>query len=66
MDEDPQEKKKTGFVNFKNAVYHTAFRLFLEQIAEYSKIGCEVVCGDGISRPLYPYIHIISADYEEQ
>ncbi|KAI0087064.1 hypothetical protein BDY19DRAFT_995481 [Irpex rosettiformis] len=63
--EDPNERKKTGFVNFKNAVYHTAFRLFLEKIAHLSQVGYEVVCGDGISRLLFPYIHIISADYEE-
>jgi hypothetical protein len=53
-------------VNFKNAVYHEAFRQFLKDIARYSKVGCEVLCGDNVSRLLFPFIHIISADYEEQ
>jgi hypothetical protein len=66
VDEDPKERKKPGYVDFKNAIYHETFRLFLKDIALYSKVGCEVLCGDNISRLFFPFIHILSADYEEQ
>lgn len=66
IDEDPKERKKTSWRNFKNAVYHEAFRQFLKDVALFSKVGCEVLCGDRVSRLLFPFIHIISADYEEQ
>ncbi|KAI0087282.1 hypothetical protein BDY19DRAFT_893062 [Irpex rosettiformis] len=65
VEEDPRDKKKPRYVNFKNAVYHEAFRLFLEDIAKWSHVGYEVLCGDELERVLFPYIHIVSADYEE-
>ncbi|KAI0091116.1 hypothetical protein BDY19DRAFT_991694 [Irpex rosettiformis] len=65
VEEDPREKKKPHYVDFKNAVYHEAFRLFLEDVAKWSDIGYEVRCGDDLERVLFPYIHIVSADYEE-
>lgn len=52
-------------MNFKNAVWHTAFTLFFEKIARYSKTGCWVLCGDKKERWLWPIILILSADYEE-
>ncbi|KAI0684537.1 hypothetical protein BC835DRAFT_1292984 [Cytidiella melzeri] len=60
------EQGKPGFVDWKNAVYHEAFRVFLEDVARISKLGEVVRCGDGIPRILFPYIHVLSADYEEQ
>ncbi|KAI0343363.1 hypothetical protein BDW22DRAFT_1329317 [Trametopsis cervina] len=66
VDDDPKHRKKPKYVNFKNAVYHQAFREFLKDIAEHSKAGYSCVCGDQILRHLFPFINIISADYEEQ
>ncbi|KAF9459908.1 hypothetical protein BDZ94DRAFT_1267182 [Collybia nuda] len=63
--EDTAETRKPGFVNFKNAVWHQAFTIFLAKIAEYSEVGHWVPCGDDTSRWLWPAILILSADYEE-
>ncbi|KAI0683249.1 hypothetical protein BC835DRAFT_1423488 [Cytidiella melzeri] len=60
------EQGKPSFVNWKNAVFHEAFRAFLKIVARLSKVGQVVHCGNRISRVLFPYIHILSADYEEQ
>ncbi|KAI0684946.1 hypothetical protein BC835DRAFT_1421763 [Cytidiella melzeri] len=60
------EQKKPGFVNWKNAVYHKAYGVFLENVARISKLGQTVLCGDDVFRVLFLYIHILSADYEEQ
>ncbi|KAI0347909.1 hypothetical protein BDW22DRAFT_1479807, partial [Trametopsis cervina] len=66
VEENAQHSKKTKFVNFKNAVYHSAFKEFLKDIARHSKVGYHYRCGDNILRTLFPFINIISADYEEQ
>ncbi|EKM77927.1 hypothetical protein AGABI1DRAFT_42300 [Agaricus bisporus var. burnettii JB137-S8] len=63
--EETSETGKTGFVNFKNAVYHEAFKAFLQNIVLYSHIGSNTKCGDGQSRVLWPFVLILSADYEE-
>lgn len=31
-----------------------------------SRVGYRVQCGDGKARTLFPFVHILSADYEEQ
>ncbi|ETW76940.1 hypothetical protein HETIRDRAFT_328617 [Heterobasidion irregulare TC 32-1] len=66
VSEDPAETHKTGFVNFKNAVWHKSFYVLLETIAKSSKIGFWFECADGVRRWLFPLILILSADYEEQ
>jgi hypothetical protein len=53
-------------VNFKRAVWHESFRVLLSSIATYSLTGCWVQCGDKIQRHLFPFIFILSGDYEEQ
>ncbi|EKM75860.1 hypothetical protein AGABI1DRAFT_45711 [Agaricus bisporus var. burnettii JB137-S8] len=63
--EETSETGKTGFVNFKAAVYHSSFKRFLTRIAELSKVGSKTKCGDGVWRLLWPLILILSADYEE-
>ncbi|KAI0086702.1 hypothetical protein BDY19DRAFT_908121 [Irpex rosettiformis] len=60
------ERKKSGFVNFKNTIHCTAFCFFLEKIMHLSQVDYKVVCSDSISRLLFPHIRIISANYEEQ
>ena len=66
MDDIPSEAGKSRYVDFKSAVYHEAFRAFLADVATLAEVGYSTLCGDGITRTLFPYIHLISADYEEQ
>ncbi|KAF9467477.1 hypothetical protein BDZ94DRAFT_1156379, partial [Collybia nuda] len=63
--EDTAETGKPGFVNFKNAIWHAAFEIFIGTVAQHSKTGCWIKCGDNIMRWLWPTILILSADYEE-
>ncbi|EKM76684.1 hypothetical protein AGABI1DRAFT_93876 [Agaricus bisporus var. burnettii JB137-S8] len=63
--EETSETGKTGFVNFKTAVYHSSFKRFLTKISQFSKVGSSNKCGDEIWRFLWPLILILSADYEE-
>jgi hypothetical protein len=55
-----------AFVDFKRIVWHESFEKLLDSIGEHSKTGFAVECGDGIERVLYPFVIILSADYEEQ
>ncbi|KAI0091220.1 hypothetical protein BDY19DRAFT_934569 [Irpex rosettiformis] len=66
IDDDSGEKSKKPYIDWKNAVYHEAFRILLEQVATFSRTGYRMKCGDRCLRTLYPFIHIIAADYEEQ
>ncbi|KAI0699097.1 hypothetical protein BC835DRAFT_1461472 [Cytidiella melzeri] len=66
IEDDAQEKSKKPYIDWKNAIYHDAFRVLLEQVAQHSRTGYRVRCGDSCLRTLYPFIHIVSADYEEQ
>ncbi|KAJ7933261.1 hypothetical protein B0H13DRAFT_1592431 [Mycena leptocephala] len=45
---------KPGYVNFKNAVWHSAFYKLLESIVAHSKTGIWTECGDGKQRWLFP------------
>lgn len=38
----------------------------LEYVKKYSHLGYRTKCGDEILRTFFPYISIVSADYEEQ
>ncbi|THU90821.1 hypothetical protein K435DRAFT_675329, partial [Dendrothele bispora CBS 962.96] len=66
VDEDPAETGKPGFVNFKNAVWHESVRKIIESLIPHSQTGCALVCGDDVTRSLFPIPFILSADYEEQ
>lgn len=63
--EESSETGKKGFIAFKNAVYHSSFKQFLSNIAELSYVGSSTMCADEIVRSLWPFILILSADYEE-
>ncbi|KAJ7467981.1 hypothetical protein FB451DRAFT_1340366 [Mycena latifolia] len=65
VEENEAESGKTGYTNFKNAVWHAAFFKLLESIVLPSKTGAWVKCGDGRERCLYPMILILASDYEE-
>ncbi|KAJ6451940.1 hypothetical protein C8R45DRAFT_848162 [Mycena sanguinolenta] len=65
VEEDPAETGKPDFVNFKCAVWRSAFYKLLESIVTASKTGIMTECGDGVWRCLFPFILILAADYEE-
>ncbi|KAI0814934.1 hypothetical protein BC629DRAFT_1279974, partial [Irpex lacteus] len=60
------EKYKKNYIDWKNAIYHETFRILLEQIYGHSRTGYRLKCGDNKERTVYPFVHIITADYEEQ
>ena len=57
---------ESGFANFKRIVWHKSFHWVVQSIMLKSQMGCWHQCGDGITRHLFPFILILSADYEEQ
>ncbi|KAJ7328476.1 hypothetical protein DFH08DRAFT_916712 [Mycena albidolilacea] len=63
--DDPNEKDKPAFSNFKNIVWHAALYKLLESIVDLSKVGHWTPCGDDVLRWLFPRILILAADYEE-
>lgn len=66
MGETEEEKGTLDSVNFKRVVWHDCFKKLLESLRLHSRTGCSVMCGDGIERLIFPFILILSADYEEQ
>ncbi|KAI0073421.1 hypothetical protein K474DRAFT_1677885 [Panus rudis PR-1116 ss-1] len=63
--DDPDEKSKTGFANYKRVVWHEAFLLMLKTLADVSKLGSSYQTAELLIR-LFPLILVLSADYEEQ
>ena len=47
-------------------MWHKAFYKIIESIEKYAELGFALDCGDGVRRKIYPFILIVSADYEEQ
>ena len=66
VEEEAGKKGTTTFADFKRAVWHESFKKLLETIKYHSKTGFMIVCSDGVERCLFPFIVILSADYEEQ
>ncbi|KAK7436908.1 hypothetical protein VKT23_017983 [Stygiomarasmius scandens] len=66
VEEEASETGKTGFVNFKNAVWHSSFEKIIESIIPLSETGHHLICGDKKTRHIFPIPYILSADYEEQ
>ncbi|KAF8256486.1 hypothetical protein EI94DRAFT_1645643, partial [Lactarius quietus] len=64
--EDPKERNKPEFVNFKRTVWHESFLQVIQSIAGHSKMGCWLECGDSVRRWIFPIVTMLSADYEEQ
>ncbi|KAK6992349.1 hypothetical protein R3P38DRAFT_2802824 [Favolaschia claudopus] len=63
--DDPNERDKPKFANFKNIVWHAALYKLLESIVDISKVGHWTKCGDDVLRWLWPLVLILAADYEE-
>ncbi|KAI0073150.1 hypothetical protein K474DRAFT_1710969 [Panus rudis PR-1116 ss-1] len=65
--EDPSEKQKTGFANFKRVVWHESFLRMLQTIAPLSKVGYVYENTQlNLLLRLFPVVIILSSDYEEQ
>ncbi|KAM6499899.1 hypothetical protein JOM56_005407 [Amanita muscaria] len=63
---DPSGKDPRPYIDFKRAIWHASFTELLDSISTISKTGCWVECVDGAKRHLFPFICILSADFEEQ
>lgn len=66
IDAPEEEKNRTEFRDFKRRVHHKAMQAILASMQEASLDGIALVCGDGVTRVLYPSIHCMSMDFEEQ
>ncbi|KAG6836215.1 hypothetical protein H0H93_010132 [Arthromyces matolae] len=63
--DDPKERGKPEYVNFKRAVFHACYKHLLSTIEDASHVGEVYDCG-GQKRVLYPLIYVLAADFEEQ
>ncbi|KAI0674805.1 hypothetical protein C8Q78DRAFT_502219 [Trametes maxima] len=66
IDEEPAHKGKAPWVDYKRIVWHKSFEVLLGPIRSLSRTGYHLKCGDHIIRHLFPFVAILSADYEEQ
>ncbi|KAK0457561.1 uncharacterized protein EV420DRAFT_1621072 [Desarmillaria tabescens] len=66
VEEEEDHKGKPSWINFKRVVWHEAFRKILGSLAQYSRSGYafQPPNSDKVII-LYPFILILSADYEE-
>ncbi|KAG2037928.1 hypothetical protein BDR03DRAFT_981931 [Suillus americanus] len=64
--EDRDHASKPSWVNFKNAVWHESFIKILSSLASKSHTGQWFECLDNVQCWFFPFILILSADYEEQ
>lgn len=65
VEDDPNEKDKPSWVDFKNAVWHESTKTVLKTMVAHVKAGCSHIGGDKLLRELYPILLMISCDYEE-
>ncbi|KAF6755064.1 hypothetical protein DFP72DRAFT_1033140 [Ephemerocybe angulata] len=66
QDSDQGECSDKEFADYKRVVWHGCLGKLFESILEKGMKGCWIKCGDGVERWLFPFILILSADYEEQ
>ncbi|KAK0471475.1 hypothetical protein IW261DRAFT_1425114 [Armillaria novae-zelandiae] len=66
VEDDPKHKGKPAWINFKRVVWHKSFRKIIQSVAEYSHTGYAFkLPHSGKVIVIYPFIFILSADYEE-
>ncbi|KAK0474499.1 hypothetical protein IW261DRAFT_1568476 [Armillaria novae-zelandiae] len=66
VEEDPKHKGKPSWINFKRVVWHESFRKIMESVMEYSYTGYAFTLPhSGKTIVIYPFIFVLSADYEE-
>lgn len=61
-----KEKESTWYKTFKREVYHTVLSHLFESVWAISHVGEAITCADGVVRRVYPGVHMLSMDYEEQ
>ncbi|PBK81389.1 hypothetical protein ARMGADRAFT_1039324 [Armillaria gallica] len=67
VEEEEDHKGKPSWINFKRVIWHEAFRKILGFITQYSHSGYAFQLPNSEKVIiLYPFILILSADYEEQ
>ncbi|KAG2157550.1 hypothetical protein DEU56DRAFT_722843 [Suillus clintonianus] len=64
--DDPSKSGKPKFTDFKAAVWHESFKLILKCLRLKRKHGGWVECWDKLQCLFFPFVPILSADYEEQ
>lgn len=64
--EDAQESGTKHFIRLKRDIWHRAVYEIVKSIEMIAKTGYSMICGDGIERRVFPWISMLSADYEEQ
>jgi hypothetical protein len=64
--EDRDHASKPSWVSFKNAIWHKLFLKILSPLASKSHMRQWFECLDSIQQWFFPFILILSADYEEQ
>ncbi|KAK0467597.1 hypothetical protein IW261DRAFT_1553860 [Armillaria novae-zelandiae] len=66
VEEDPKHKGKPSWINFKQVVWHESFHKIMESVVEYSYTGYAFTLPhSGKTIVIYPFIFVLSADYEE-
>ena len=66
MDDPPEEDQhRRDYIWYRREVYHRAWQAVLKPLVQPSKYGMAVRCADKVDRVLFPFIYIISADFEE-
>ncbi|KAK0471415.1 hypothetical protein IW261DRAFT_1572106 [Armillaria novae-zelandiae] len=66
VEEDPKHKGKPSWINFKRVVWHESFHKIMESVVEYSYTGYAFILPhSGKTIVIYPFIFVLSADYEE-
>jgi hypothetical protein len=53
-------------VDFKRVIWHESFSIFLHKLTKITHLGEWVIDGNGKKLHLFPFIWILSADFEEQ
>ncbi|KAK0472375.1 hypothetical protein IW261DRAFT_1570964 [Armillaria novae-zelandiae] len=67
VEEDPKYKGKLSWINFKRVVWHGSFCKIMDSVVEYSYTGYAFTLPHlGKTIVIYPFIFVLSADYEEQ
>ncbi|KAF9554728.1 hypothetical protein CPC08DRAFT_696425 [Agrocybe pediades] len=65
-EETASDTGKASYRNVKRLIWHEAVAIIFSSIQSYTRFGVSVRCADGISRKIFPFVNMISADYEEQ
>ncbi|KAF8643940.1 hypothetical protein AX16_008766, partial [Volvariella volvacea WC 439] len=66
LDEEAYKNNPTAAADHKQIIWHKSFKVLLQTIKLHSQTGCWFKCGNNIIRHIFPFVLILSADFEEQ